>query len=75
MIHRETQHAEPKHATVLSSQTLETWRLVGMCPGLARRESVGSVVGLAWNQTDPFVRSKYGPQEGYPDLLLPPVRW
>jgi len=48
----------------------ETRGLTGTSPGLARQESAGQVLGLVWNRTDTFLRSKPGPLAGYPDPLL-----
>ena len=41
-----------------------------MGPGLARQESAGRVCGQVRNRTDPFLRSKPQPLDGYPDPLL-----
>ena len=48
----------------------ETRGLTCTGPGLARQESAGRFVGLFWERSDPFLRSKPEPLGGYRDQLL-----
>jgi len=48
----------------------ETRRLTGTALGVAWLLSLVKGFGRVWNLTDPFLRSKPGPLEGYLDPLL-----